>query len=79
MGANSRIAKWGTDYAIRIPAAIARQWGVQEGSAIEIIPRGDHVILRKECYDLGELLAQVTADNLHSEQDTGPAQGNEQW
>ena len=79
MGANARIAKWGTGYAIRIPKAIARQWGVQEGSAIEIIPRGDHVILRKESYDLGEMLAQVTADNLHSEQDAGPAQGNEAW
>ena len=55
------------------------QWNVREGSAIEIIPRGDHIVLRKESYDLAEMLAQVTAGNLHSEQDSGPAQGGEAW
>lgn len=79
MGANSHIAKWGASLAIRIPKAIAQQWGVTEGSAIEIIPRGDYVVLRKETYDLADMLAQVTDDNLHAEQRTGPTQGNEEW
>ena len=79
MGANSHIAKWGTSLAVRIPKAIAQQWGVSEGSAIEIIPRGDHVVLRKETYNLADMLAQVTDNNLHSEQDSGPAQGDEEW
>ena len=79
MGANSRVSKWGTSLAIRIPKTIAQQWGVREGSAIEIVPRGDHVVLRKETHDLDEMLAQVTDDNLHSEQESGPAQGNEEW
>lgn len=79
MGANSRVAKWGTSLVMRIPKTIAQQWGVREGSAIEIVPRGDHVVLRKETYDLDEMLAQVTDDNLHSEQESGPAQGNEEW
>ena len=79
MGANSHIAKWGASLAIRIPKAIAQQWGVREGSAIEIISRGDYVVLRKEAYDLADMLAQVTDDNLHAEQETGPIQGNEEW
>ncbi|MCY4438426.1 MAG: AbrB/MazE/SpoVT family DNA-binding domain-containing protein [Chloroflexi bacterium] len=79
MGRNSHISKWGTSLAIRIPKAIAQQWGVREGSAIEIISRGDHVVLRKETYNLADMLDQVTDDNLHSEQDTGPIQGNEEW
>lgn len=79
MAANSHIAKWGTSLAIRIPKAIAQQWGVREGSAIEIVPQGDHVVLRKETYDLADMLAQVTFDNLHSEQESGPAQGSEEW
>ena len=79
MGANSRVSKWGTILAIRIPKAIAQQWGVHEGTAIEIVPRGDHIVLRKETYDLDEMLAQVTDDNLHSEQDSGSAQGTEEW
>jgi antitoxin component of MazEF toxin-antitoxin module len=36
-------------------------------------------VLRKRTYNLADMLAQVTADNLHPELDTGPAQGNEEW
>jgi antitoxin MazE len=79
MGAKSHVSKWGTSLAVRIPRPIAEHWGVQEGSSIEIIPRGDEVVLRKRPYDLASLLAQVNPDNLHSEQDSGPAQGNEEW
>ena len=79
MGAKSHVARWGTSLAVRIPKPIAEQWGVQEGSAIEIVSRGDQVVLSKKSYDLTEMLAQVTVDNIHAEQDTGPAQGNERW
>ena len=80
MGAKSHISRWGTSLAIRIPKPIAEQWGVQEGSSIEIVPRGDQIVLRKKTYDLGRMLAQIEPGNLlHSEQDTGPAQGREEW
>ena len=79
MGAKSHISKWGTSLAVRIPKPIAEQWGVQEGSAIEIVPQGDQVVLRKRSYDLVGMLAQMSPDNLHPEQDSGPAQGNEEW
>lgn len=75
----SRISKWGNSLAIRIPVTIARQWGVREGSAIELLPCGDHLILRKVTFDLEEMLAQMSVDNLHSETDFGPAQGKELW
>jgi antitoxin MazE len=78
MGAKSHISKWGTSLAIRIPKPIAEEWGVKEGSAIEIVPRGDQVVLRKRSHDLASMMAEVTPDNLHSEQDSGPAQGNEE-
>ena len=79
MGAKSHISKWGASLAVRIPKPIAEQWGVQEGSAIEIVPRGDQVVLRKKTYDLADMLAHITPDNLHPEQDSGPAQGGEDW
>ena len=79
MGAKSHISRWGTSLAIRIPKPIAEQWGVQEGSVIEIEPKGDEVVLRKKKYDLAEMLAQVTPQNLHTEEDWGPAQGREEW
>ncbi len=79
MGTKSRIAKWGTSLAVRIPKPIAEQWGVREGSAIEMVSQGDQVVMRKGTYNLDDMLGQVTADNLHPEVDSGSAQGNEAW
>jgi antitoxin MazE len=79
MGAKSHIAKWGTSLAIRIPKPIAEQWGVHEGSVIEMVSRGDRLVMRKETYNLADMLAEITDDNLHPEVDTGPPQGNEEW
>ena len=38
---------------------------------------GDMVFWRKQTYDLESMVAQITPENLHKEQDTGPAQGAE--
>lgn len=64
--------------AVRIPKSIAEQWGVHEGSAIEIASRGEQVVMRKRAYNLTDMLAQVTANNLHPELSAGPALGNEE-
>ncbi len=79
MSANLHVRKWGTSLAVRIPKAIAEQWGVSDGSAIAMDSKGDHVVMRKQTYNLADMLARVTADNLHPEQDVGETQGNEQW
>ena len=79
MGARSHVSKWGSSLAVRIPKPIAEQWGVHEGSAIEIVPHGDEVVLRKKKYDLEELVAQMNPDNQHPEQDWGEPQGDEAW
>lgn len=42
MGARSTVAKWGASLAVRIPKAIAEQWGVREGSAV-IAGQGGHI------------------------------------
>ena len=77
MAAKTRIATWGSSLAVRIPKPIAEQWGVQEGSAIEIVPDGDTLMLKKQVFDLTTLLDQVTSDNLHREVNTGESRGNE--
>ena len=79
MGANLNVRKWGSSLAVRIPKAIAEQWGVSEGSAIEMASQGDRVVMRKRRYDLADMLSQVTDENLHPEQDMGDPQGKEQW
>ena len=79
MGARSHVAKWGSSLAVRIPKPIAEQWGVREGSRIEIDSRGDQLVMRKRAYDLEQMLAQMTPDTLHAEVDTGSPQGREEW
>ena len=79
MSVGSHVAKWGSSLAVRIPKAIAEQWGVSEGSVIDMASHGDRVVMRKRTYDLDELLSRITDDNLHPEQDTGEPLGNEQW
>ncbi len=79
MGTQSHIAQWGSSLAIRIPKPLAEEWGVHAGSAIEITTDGERLTLTKRAYELDEMLSRVTTDNLHSEWDTGPAQGMEVW
>ena len=52
---------------------------MREGSAIELSMRGDRVVMRKRCYRLADMLAEINPDNIHAEQDAGPAQGAEAW
>ena len=79
MDGKLRVSKWGASLAVRIPKRIAEELGVREGSVVEIVPQGNEVLLRKKTYDLDDMLAQMNPGNLHGEQDTGPAQGREEW
>ena len=49
------------------------------GDAKENDPETRSVVMQKRRCDLDEMLDRITADNLHPEQDTGEAQGNEEW
>ena len=79
MGSRSHIARWGSSLAIRIPKPVAEQWGVREGSRIEMVPRGDQLVMSKRAFDLTEMLARMSPETLHGEIDTGSAQGREEW
>ena len=79
MGVKTHISKWGASLAVRIPKPIAEQWGVREGSEIEMAPLDGHLVLRKKTRPLAEMLDQITPENLHPEQDAGPPVGNEEW
>lgn len=72
VGAKSHIARWGSSLAVRIPKPVAEQWGVGEGSQVEMVSRGDQLVLRKRIYDLKEMVSRMTPDNLHAEVETGP-------
>ena len=50
-----------------------------KGRSLKSSPRRDEVILRKRRYDLKDLVAAITDDNLHGEVDWGAAEGAEAW
>ena len=79
MGTNAYISKWGNSLAIRIPKPVAEQWGVDQGTAIEIATSGNRLVLRKKVYDLAEMLADIGPGNVHDEVDAGSARGVEAW
>lgn len=74
----TNISKWGNSLGIRIPRSIAEQVNMIEGEPVEILVENNHILIQKT-YRLDALLAKVTADNIHSEIDTGSAIGGEAW
>ena len=78
----TRVQKWGNSLALRIPKPLADEVGLQENSPVELWLRDNTLVIvpvLKPAFDLTQLLAQVTADNLHREIETGPAVGGEAW
>lgn len=76
----SKISKWGHSLAVRIPARLAEQHNIEEGTEVDIYtePGGIKISPRDHAAaTLEQLLANVTPDNTPGEIDTGPAVGVE--
>ena len=75
------VKKWGNSASIRIPAAVMQASRLELDNAVDIREEDGRIIIepiRAERYDLKQLLAAITPDNLHSEIDFGTAVGKEQ-
>lgn len=79
MALKTRVSKWGSSLAVRIPKAIAEEWGVKEGSSIELTRDANGVHLRKPKYTLEEMVESLKGVDLHPEVDWGPPRGKEIW
>jgi len=75
----TQIAKWGNSLAIRLPGEYAKGLGLTAGMELEVSILDGGLLLRprRKEYSLQELLAQVTAENVHEETDWGAAVGQE--
>jgi antitoxin MazE len=66
----ARIQKWGNSLAIRIPAALAKETRMRQGSGVEMtMEEGGIRIkpLKERGYPLAELLRGVTEKNIPGE------------
>jgi antitoxin MazE len=77
-----QIQKWGNSLALRIPKSFAVEAKIKQGSTVEVSLESGKIIVfpvAEQEFSLDELLAQVTAENLHGEIDTGGSVGQEIW
>lgn len=77
----TKIVKWGNSLGLRVPKVLAEEIGVHDGSAVEIsLARGQLIVRPAPAnFELDDLLADVTPDNLPAEVTTGEPQGSENW
>ena len=77
-----QVQKWGNSLALRIPKSFAVESNIGQGSTVEVSLENGRIIvfpIAEPEFALDEMLAQITAENLHGEIDTGNSVGQETW
>lgn len=72
--------KWGNSAAVRIPAGIMEAARLHLDQAVDVREEGGRIVIepiRPADYDLEQLLAGITRENLHAETDFGEPVGKE--
>ena len=78
----TKIQKWGSSLALRIPRSFAEAAGLEAGSEVDLsVRRGDLILKpsRRRRYRLDDLLRKVTSENIHAEVPTGAPVRREVW
>ena len=76
----STVKKWGNSASVRIPAAILEAAHLKLDETVDIREEGGRIVIepvRPSGYDLAQLLACITPENLHAEVDFGVRVGKE--
>jgi antitoxin MazE len=74
------VKKWGNSASLRIPRAVMQSAQLSLDEPVDIREEGGRIIIepiRRKEFDLAQLLAGITPDNLHSEVDFGTSKGKE--
>lgn len=79
-----KVQKWGNSLAVRIPRGIAQETGLSAEATVDLRVQDGYLVvapLRQAPYSLDQLLAGVSASNLHDPEETdfGAATGGEAW
>ncbi|WP_103175058.1 AbrB/MazE/SpoVT family DNA-binding domain-containing protein [Paracoccus sp. SY] len=74
------VKKWGNSASVRIPASVMAAAGLHLDQAVDVREDNGRVVIepiKREEYDLADLLAGITPENIHDEVDFGAPIGNE--
>ena len=80
--AKAQMVKWGNSLAVRIPKSVAEEARLSEGDylSISVAARGTVAIRAVDRpKTLAELVAKITPENMHREQEWGKPVGAEIW
>lgn len=76
------VKKWGNSASVRIPASVMAAASLRLDEAVDVREEGGRIVIepvRPSEFDLAQLLAGITPDNLHAEVGFGPAAGKEMF
>lgn len=74
------VRKWGNSAAVRMPATVMAEAKLEIDQQVDVRVEDGRIVIEPVApaeVTLDQLLAGVTADNLHAEEDFGPAIGRE--
>ena len=78
----AKIQKWGNSLAVRIPKTLAAEAHLAQEAEVELaVSKGKLIVvpIKKQKYDLKELVSGINDENIHKEDIWGPAAGREVW
>lgn len=76
----AKVKKWGNSAAVRMPAAVMEEARLAIDQAVDVRVEAGRVVIEPLAapeFTLDALLAAVTRDNLHEEEDFGAPVGRE--
>ena len=75
------VKKWGNSASVRIPVAVMKAVNLSLDETVDVHEEGGRIVIEPvrttPKYDLSQLLAGITPENLHAEVNFGPAVGKE--
>jgi antitoxin MazE len=71
------LQKWGNSVGVRLPKPMLAQVGLKEGTQVDVLVEGDHLVIRRKRLKLADLLAQCKPENRPDPIDWGPDVGRE--
>jgi len=75
----SQVHKWGNSLGLRIPARLAKQLQLHDGSKVSIEVEDGKLIVQAPHYDLEAMCKQITPQNQHHLFFDETSRGKEEW
>jgi antitoxin MazE len=76
------VKKWGNSASVRIPASVMEAAQLKLDQPVDVREEDGRIIIeaiKPVAYDIANLIAAITDDNMHAPIDVGSAVGREIW